>query len=93
MPNAQEFEQAKQALKAAESRFNYATGPYVDAAVLELSAAKLRLSAVIQQMRSCPQGCSIPQQTRAHNPDTPRLKDAYSAARRARFEHGESGWR
>lgn len=56
MPNAQEFEQAKQALKAAESRFNYATGPYVDAAVLELSAAKLRLSAVIQQMRSCPEG-------------------------------------
>lgn len=52
MPNAQEFEQAKQALKAAESRFNYATGPYIDSAILELSAAKLRLSAVISETRS-----------------------------------------
>lgn len=52
MPNAQEFEQAKQALKVAESRFNYATGPHVDAAILELSAAKLRLSAVISETRS-----------------------------------------
>lgn len=56
MPNAQEFEQAKQALKAAESRFNYATGPYIDSAILELSAAQLRLSAAIQETRSlfCP---------------------------------------
>ncbi len=54
MPNkpTQRFAQAKLALKAAESRFNYATGPYVDAAALELRAAELRFSAAISESRS-----------------------------------------
>ncbi len=59
----------------------------------ECGCIDLQYEARTERNRNHKQGCSIPQQTRAHNPDTPRLKDAYSAARRARFEHGESGWR
>lgn len=44
--------EALRAKRIAEDRFNNATGPYVDAAILELSAAELRLSAAIQETRS-----------------------------------------
>lgn len=43
---------ALNAVKVAQCRFDYATGPYVDAAALELTAAELRLSAAISESRS-----------------------------------------
>jgi hypothetical protein len=55
MPRPTRYNQVMEALRAqevAQSRFNYATGPYVDAAALELTAAELRLSAAIGESRS-----------------------------------------
>lgn len=50
--NADALLEALRAKRIAEDRFNNATGPYIDAAILELSAAELRLSAAIQETRS-----------------------------------------
>lgn len=49
---ADNFAEAKRALEAAQARFDYATGIHIDAAILELSAAKMRLSAVLQENRA-----------------------------------------
>ena len=56
---------ALNAVQAAQSRFDYATGAYVDSAVLELTAAELRLSAAIWESRSlfCPEGLDKPTNT------------------------------
>lgn len=47
-----------EAVRIAQSRFDAAEGSYIDAAALELTAAKLRLSAAILEARSlfCPEG-------------------------------------
>lgn len=52
MPNTESIEQTRRALEIALNHFNWATGPYVDAAIMELSAAEMRLSAAIQEQRS-----------------------------------------
>ncbi len=62
MPRPTRYNQVMDALRhqeVARSRFNYAVGPYVDSAVLELRAAELRLSAALTEARSslfCPEG-------------------------------------
>ena len=61
MPRPNRFDKVLEALKdqeVAQCRFDYATGPQVDAAALELTAADLRLSAALAEARPlfCPEG-------------------------------------
>ena len=61
MPRPNRYERVMDALRyqeAAQCRFDYATGAQVDAAVLELTAADLRLSAALTEARPlfCPEG-------------------------------------
>lgn len=61
MPRSKHYERVMEALRhqeVAQCRFDYATGAYVDAAALELTAAELRLSAALTNARPlfCPEG-------------------------------------